>query len=168
MAGVRTLASGRKKWMVLTAKPANPSAMTASDLSAAINVGDKATRDGSFIRATPSNTIDSTHFNSEAQSQVFGESNYNAQIEPYQYRDASTGKLDGTDNALHAAFATKGTTLYIWERKGPKEPVAAASGDDYTLYEVLTDAPQEPDATGYMRDVVPLAVQQVWTGTLGS
>lgn len=168
MAGVRTLARGKKKWMVLTERPTNPEAMTASDLTDAINVGDRATAEGSFIRATNSNTLDSTHFNSVNASVVFAEGNFNAQIEPYQYRDPETGAIDAVDNALHDAFATKGTTLYIWERKGIKEGEAPASGDAYKLFEVLTDEPQEPDSTGYMRDVVPLSVQQSWSGTLGS
>ena len=53
------------------------------------------------------------------------------------------------------------------ERRGPKEPVAWATGDVYRLFEVITDQPQSQDTSdGYMRDVVPLVVQSTVTGTV--
>ena len=167
MAGVRTLANGRRKWAILTVKPAGLAAVKVSELTAGINVGDRATNAGSYLRASGSTTVDSTHFNSEAASQALGASNWEGQIEPYLYLDATTGKVDATDSALHTAVATKGATLWIVERRGPKEPVAWATGDVYRLFEVITDQPQSQDTSdGYMRDVVPLVVQSTVTGTV--
>lgn len=166
MAGARTLANGRKKWMILTTKPTDPTAMAVADLASGINVGDRATLAGTFLRAAASNTVDSTHFNSESASVALTEDNWTGQIEPYEYLDTATSLPDAVDNAVHDAVGTKGTILYIWERRGPKEGVEPAIGDPYKLFEALTDRPQEPAESGYIRDVVPLMVQQVWEGVL--
>ena len=166
MAGVRTLADGRMKWMVLTAKPATPAALKVADLASAVNVGDKATKSGTYIRGAASDTSEATHFNSTVKGTALGQSNYAGQIEPYMYLDPTTGIPDATDNALYALFAVKGTTLYVFERRGPVESVANASGQPYVLYEVQVDSAQQPEQTGLMRDVFPLSVLNRWTGTL--
>lgn len=167
MAGVRTLADGREKWAILTDKPANPTAMTLAEVTAGVNLGDRATRSGTYLRATASDTVEDRPFNALNNSSALGASNYEGQIEPYLLLDPLTGKPDAVDNEVYELFEVKGTTLWIPKRKGPLETVAWAEGDDYVLYEVVADSMQEPsEVSGNLRAIVPLIVRNAIRGTV--
>lgn len=167
MAGVRTLADGREKWIIMTEKPADPQAVTLAELTAGVNLGDRATRSGTYLRATASDTVADRPFNALNNSQALGASNYEGQIEPYLLLDPATGKPDAVDNEVYELVDTKGTTLWVWKRKGPLESVAPAASDNYELAEVVADEMQEPsDQSGNLRAVVPLIVRTMVKGTV--
>lgn len=169
MAAVKTLADGREKWTVLTTKPAAPTALKLADLTAGIDASCQIAKNGSRISATASDTVSDPALCSDTNAQAFGASNYEGSIAPFRLLDPVTGAYATADNTVMEAVALKGTTLWIAVREGPKATTAWAVGDDYELYEVLTDNPQRPSEAGtYIKRNVPLAVQQNWSGKVAS
>lgn len=169
MAGVPTLADGRIKLTILDAPPPNP--------EDGVAVGDLAGDDAQCnvlksdfrLSATGSDTVADTLLCSDSNAVVFGASNYEGTMTVVRFLDPSTGLPDSTDDWLYDAVRDKGTHLWLAVRYGKAHGDAWADGDEYELYHVITDEPQQPsDAGGYIKKVVPLGVQRAFKGVVGA
>lgn len=99
---------------------------------------------------------------------VFGASNYEGTVTPFRYLNPA-GLADEANDIAWDLLKEKGTTLWLLEREGPKFDAAFAVGQEYDLYEVVTDEPQKPgDRTGFIKRVVPLGVQRHWRGIVAA
>ena len=167
--GVRTLADGRTKLILLTAKPANPEAVTLAEAEAGIDASCQVAKSGTRISATASDTISDPPLCSDTNAQAFGAANYEGTLAPFWYLDPVTGAYDEADNEVYEATRNKGTTLWALLREGPRAAQELAVGDPYDLYEIVTDNPQRPSETGsYIKRNIPVAVQAAWQGEVGA
>lgn len=165
---VKTLADGRTRWILLTTKPTDPNAVTLTEALAGLNVSCDVAKSGSRISATGSDSVSDPPLCSSTNAQAFGASNYEGSIAPFWYLDAD-GLYDSSDNAAMEAVKAKGTTLWLLEIEGPVATAETVAGEQYELFEVLTDNPQKPTETNtYVKRNVPLAVQQAWKGVIAA
>lgn len=157
---MRTLASKRERWVILTTRPADPDAVTADEA----NDGERIECEllaASRISATGATTV------SEAS---LCEDEVNVPVQR-QFEGSLTAfslyNEDGTpseDDVILEALREFGTRVWILTSKGPKHTEDFEDGQGYSLYEVLTDEPQEPSDRGaYFKQVYPLFVQRAWT-----
>lgn len=162
----RSLADGRIKLAILTAKPANPLAPTVAELSAGIDASCRVLSSDYTLGATDSDRITGEKaLCEEGNVSALGSSNFAAGITPFRYF-TSTGASETTADAVFQALKAKGTTVYLYERQTSKKSTEVwAIGDEVDGYEVITDNPQKPsEMTGYIKRRVPMEVQNAWTG----
>ncbi len=167
----KTLADGRIALIALTTKPANPEAIPASVLNAARATGDLSCRilkSDYRLSAVASDTVNEAELCSTGNAVTFGASNYEGSITPFRYL-TEDGAADTAADIAWALLRDKGTTLWLVEREGPEYDADFATGDEYEIYEVVTDEPQKPsDRSGFIKRVVPLGVQRRWNGTVAA
>lgn len=160
MAGVKTLADKRIKMAVLTVKPADLAAITVTELTAGIDASCLVAASNTRFSPSASETINDPAICEGANTPVYGASNYEGSLAPFWYLDAATGKYTAADNTLYEAVREKGSRVWVVLREGPEWDVAWAAGDEYEVYEVISDNPQRPtEAAGYIKRIVPVAVQ---------
>lgn len=161
MPAVRTLADGRIKYTILTTAPADLEAITVAELSAGIEASCKVAANGTRFSATASDTISDPAFCEDANSSVPGRSNYEGTVAPFVLYDDTTQAYQAGDNEVFEALRAKGTRAWHVFRKGPAYDQAWAAGDVYSVYEGVTDNPQEPsDTAGYFKANVPVMVNK--------
>lgn len=154
-----TLADGRIKLTILTTAPADMAAVTLTELAAGIEAATRINKPDYRLSPTASDTVPDQPLASEGNAVTFGNSNYEGSITVLRFLDAA-GKPVVLEDVLWEAMRTKGTRLWGVERIGPKESVDWARGDEYEIYEFITDNPQKPsDRAGYIKHVVPVGVQ---------
>lgn len=165
----KTLADARIKLTILTVKPANLAAISATVLNAGIHADGRIMKSDYRLSPTASDTVNEAELSASGNAVVYGNSNYEGSITPFRYLD-ETGAPDDTEDVVFAAVRDKGTTLWLVEREGPKASVAWTTGDEYEVYEVLTDTPQKPSdrTSGYIKRIVPLGVQNRVEGVVAS
>ena len=163
--GVRSLAAGRTKLVVLTTAPADPKNPTLAELSAGIDISCRVK--GSSFKAGPTDSekVDSDVLCEDIKSQAFGQSNYELEYEPYRYWNPETGLFEaGTTGAdigdkAFQLVKEKGTLLHYYVRRTfskSKEPFAA---DEEVLYLAGdNDWPQYVDGDGYQSRLVKVNV----------
>lgn len=156
----KTLADARTRLAILTTKPADLGAISAAALSSGIDASCRILKSDYRLSPTASDTVPDTELCSEGNAVTYGASNYEGSVTPFWYLDA-TGKTDVTDDVVYQALKVKGSALWFVEREGPRYDEPWATGDNYEVYEVVTDNPQKPsDRAGYIKRVVPLGVQR--------
>lgn len=158
----RSLADGKTKLTILTAKPVNPAAPTVSELEDGIDLSCNILSSDFTWGATDSDKIAEKALCDEGNANAIGASNYQAGITVWRYFDAAGG-FDAVEDAGFEAVKTKGTTLWGYARKTDKPSTAPweASDEIYLGAEVATDAPQPPsDQGGYIKWRVPMEVQR--------
>jgi len=167
----KTLADGRIALIALTVKPADPEAITESVLNAARATGDLSCRilkSDYRLSPTASDTLQEAELCATGNATSFGASNYEGSVTPFRYLDED-GQADGANDIGWTLLKEKGTTLWLVEREGPEYDVPFAAGDDYEIYEVVTDEPQKPsDRSGFIKRIVPLGVQRKWNGVVAA
>lgn len=160
----KTLAEGRVRVTILTAKPADPANLTAEEVKAGKNITCQILKSGYKLGATASDTVNEPALCAVGNAQAFGAANYEGELTVFDYRQAD-GKPDAAEGTALNALKTRGTTLWIVEREGPIESKEIVAGDIVDLYEVITDSPQKPqERSGYIKRTIPLGVQQAWEG----
>lgn len=155
---VRSLAAGRKKFVILTAKPADPKNPTMAELSEGIDASCRVK--GSTFKYGPvdSEKVDSDVLCEDIKGQSFGQSNYQLEFDPYRFWDPETGqaKLPETGPAGDIADAVfqlvkeKNTYLYYYVRETYKKSKEDfAPGDELTYLGGSNDWPQPGEGDGY-------------------
>ena len=161
--GVRVLADEHIKFTVLTTKPSNPAAPTAAELEAGIDASCLVTADGFTWTATDSERIGEAPLCSGNVAESPGRGNYDLSFNAWRYFDETTGAVDTAADELFQAVKEKGTTLWGYVRRSGKEysdPWAAT--DEIQLGgEFVTDTPQSPDNTGFIKYRIPALPQKM-------
>lgn len=161
MPGVKTLADAKTKVSLLTTVPADLSAITTTELTAGIDVSCLLAKSGTRFSATGSDTIADQAWCDEANTQVFGASNYEAAAAVFWMLDSADGSYAAADNTAYEALKAKGTRVVFVLREGPDYGDAWAAADVYDAFEVITDNPQKPTETsGYIKRIIPMLVQK--------
>lgn len=160
-----TLADGKTRAVVFTEPPtslATDGPLTATEWNGATTIHDQVLKADFSIGATGSDTVNDAPLSSSGNATTFGASNYagNATILRFLTPD---GQPDPEDDHVWTLFRTKGTHLWIGVSDGKDPDADGASGDEYSLYHVVTDNPQRPsDRSGFIKHPVVLGVQRAW------
>jgi hypothetical protein len=168
----KTLADGRLALIAFTTKPTGDlEALTATVINAARAAGDLSCRvlkSDYRLSATGSDTVADTELCSTGNAVTYGASNYEGTVTPFRYLTPA-GLADAANDIAWDLLKEKGTTLWLLEREGPEYNAEFAVGQEYDLYEVVTDEPQKPgDRTGFIKRVVPLGVQRHYRGVVAA
>lgn len=166
-----TMQDGRRKLVAFTTDPADggdPEALSLAALTSGIDIQCKVLKSDFRLSPTASDTVPDTPLCATGNAVVYGASNYEGSATPFLYFD-ETGQPDADDNDVWELFKTKGAHIWIVDRVGPLETEELAAGDEYRLWHVVTDTPQDPsDQGGYIKRVVSLGVQRMWAGTIAA
>lgn len=164
----KSLADGRIKLSIMSSKPADPLAPTVTELEAGIDAAMRILSSDFKLGPVASDTVDEKPIGQEGNSKVFTTSNYEGHITPFRYFDA-TGKAEVSGvggeigDAVFQAVKVKGTRLWIAKRFTSKKSTAAwAAEDEVEVYEVVTDNAQDAEATGYIKKLLDLSVDEAW------
>lgn len=163
-----TLADGRLKVAVLTTEPADLTAITFAELTAAIDASPKLNKPDYRLSPTASDTVPDQPLDSKGNATTFGNTNYEGTATALRFLQAD-GTPDVALDDLYTAMKTKGARLWFVEREGPLATQAWAAADTYEVFEVITDEPQKPQTmAGYIKRVIPLGVQDHQEGTVAA
>lgn len=163
---MRSLADGHEKIAVLTTKPVNPAAPTATELNAGIDASCAVLASDWQFGPTDSDTFAEPAVCTDSNAQAYGRSNgqFGATIFRH-FATATPGQADATADVAFAALKVKGTVVWVYSRITAKKSAEPWAADDEIRYgaEVLTDTPQPPQETGgYIKARVPGQVQESW------
>lgn len=172
----KSKAEGREKWMLLSAPPADPTAVTLTEAQAGIDASCAIAAADSRISAAASATFSDPAVCDEIAVTEFGQSNFEGNIAPYRFFDeegaseVGTGSDSEVRDEVYQMLKDKDTQLYVLLRDTSKRSREdLASGDEYELYQVVTDEPQRPSSReGYQKRIVPLAIRNAWKGEIGT
>jgi hypothetical protein len=160
----RTIADKRERWVWLETEPADPTAVTAAEANAGIRMECDLLSSDSRLSPTASDTINERAICESTNAQAPTNGNAEGRLAVFRDIDPDTGLPVASGDEVFAAVSTKGTRGWVLKSKGPLYTEDFAADHPYSLYEVVTDEPQEPsDRGGYIKDVVPLLVQDFWT-----
>ncbi|MFI8778224.1 hypothetical protein ACIGH6_14225 [Brachybacterium paraconglomeratum] len=168
----KSKAEGREKWILLSAPPADPTAVTLTEATAGIDASCALSSADSRISAAASATFSDPAICDEIAVTEFGQSNYEGNIAPFRFwSDDGTSEVGSEGQVRDEVFQAvkeKDTELYILLRDTSKlSRDALEVGDEYELYQVVTDTPQRPSSReGYQKRIVPLAIRNAWTGEI--
>lgn len=162
MAGVKTLADGNVKVVLLAARPADINAITVTEATA-VGAKDMSSRilSSDFdLGPTGSDSIPDKPLDAKGNANTHGLSNFGGGLSVFRYFDPATGMADATDDWAYDAVKDKGTTLCLVVRETGKDSGdAIVAGDEYRYYEAETDDPVRGDRSGYIKWRINLAVQ---------
>ena len=159
--GSRVLADGKTRFTVLTTKPANPDAPTATELNAGIHLHNNVLTSDFAFGATDSDKVAEKPLGSSGNANAIGADNYQLAFTIWR-KFASAGGFDATDEAGWAALKVKGATLWAYARQTDKDADEdwAASDEFYLGAEFTNDNPQRTDGTGFIKYRCPCEVQK--------
>ena len=163
----KTLADGKTRVAILSAKPADPYAPTLAELNAGIDASCRINSADYNVTPTSSETVEEKELCVEGAAVAFGPSNATIEFTPFRYIDGA-GKAEETveegeiGDAVYQATKTKGTRLWIYQRETKKATEPWAAGDEVDGYEFITDNPQQVDRTGYIKRKIVGAYQDMW------
>ena len=161
MSGPRTL-DGLERVRVSTTRPDNPGALTAVEADEFVTIECHILKSDFRLSPTASDTISDSLLCTVGNAVSYGASNYEGTVSPVRFLDED-GLPDPENDIAWDLFKQKGTRLWILVSEGPAHTEAFASGQEYDLYEVVTDSPQKPsDRAGWIKRTVPLGVQNAW------
>lgn len=170
----KSKAEGREKWILLATPPADPKAVTMTEVEDGIDASCAISSADSRISAAASATFSDPAVCDEIAVTEFGASNYEGNIAPFRYFDEAGKSETGTDGAVrdevYQALKDKDTEMYVLLRDTSKlSRDAMEAGDEYELYQVVTDNPQRPSSReGYQKRIVPLAIRNAWKGEIAA
>lgn len=154
----RVLADEHIKLTVLTTKPEDVTAPTATELNAGIDASCLVFADDYTWTATDSERIGERAICEGSASESPGIGNYDLGVTAWRWFDPETGEIDAAADELFAALKEKGTTVWAYERRTGKEHSEdwAASDEIHLGGEVTTDTPQVTENTGFIKYRIPL------------
>lgn len=161
----KSLADGKIKLAILSAKPANPASVTVAELTAGLDASSRILSSDYTLGPVDSDKVAEKPLSQEGNSNAMGPSNYQAGVTPFRYFNGS-GASEAVEDAVYQALKTKGARVWLVERQTSKKSTDAwAASDEIDVFEVITDNPQKPsDMGGYIKRRVPMEVQDAWIG----
>lgn len=159
----RVLADEHIKLTVLTTKPADVEAPTATELNAGIDASCLVFADDYTWTATNSERVGERAICEGSASESPGIGNYDLGITAWRWYDPETGEIDATADELFAALKEKGTVVWVYERRSGKRYSEdwAAADEIHLGGEVTTDTPQATSNTGFIKYRIPLMSGQM-------
>lgn len=155
------LADKRITLWLMTTPPKDPAKVTIAELAAAKNISCKITKADFSLGPSGSDTVNDPLLCGGAAS-AFGNSQYSGQLPVARFLD-NEGHAIEEDDILWDATKAKGSTLWLGLRMGPRWDAAPVAKDEVSVYEALTDDPQNPsDFNGWIKRITPLAIQNAW------
>ena len=157
----RVLADGKTKFTILTTKPVNPAAPTATELNAGIDLSCDILSSDFTWGATDSDKIAEKALCDEGNANAIGASNYAGGFTLWR-KFATGGGFDETAETGWAALKEKGSTLYGYARQSDKDATDAWAATDeiYLGAEFITDTPQRTDGSGFIKYRLPVEIQK--------
>ncbi|WP_224279140.1 phage tail tube protein [Nocardioides lacusdianchii] len=157
----KSLADGHLKFTILTEKPANPSAVTATILNAGVDASCAVLASDFTFSPADSDKVNEKALCTTNNANAIGADNFQAGATFFRYFDEVTGAADLLEDEAYQAVKEKGTTVWGFLRESGKLSTADwADGDEYLWMELLTDRPQRPsNAGGYIKRRVPMEPQ---------
>lgn len=154
--------------MLLTTEPADLTAVTATEANAGIRAECFLTTD-SRISASGSTTTQEAAICDGAVAAIPVDRQFEGSLTVFRDLDPATGQPAASGDEVFQALSEFGTTLWVLVSKGPEYTEDFASGQEYKVYEVITDEPQEPSSReGSIKEVVPLHVQRGERGVIAT
>jgi hypothetical protein len=162
MVAVKSLADGHTKLAVLATAPANPDAITLTELTSALDASCRIAKNGYALGPTASETFADPALCEDVNSNVWGASNFEASIPVFRYFDDSTNLVDEEGDEVYQALKEKGTEVWFVERESLKKSTDPwGAGDVVSVYRGLLDNPQKgSDRTGFIKNTVAPAIQE--------
>lgn len=154
-------ADNSEKVTVLQTKPADLAALTLTELTAGIDIEDWILKSDFRLSPTASATHNDTPLGAKGTWVNFAEGNAEGTVTVLRDLDEAGKPIPNSDGqAVFDLLKEKGTEVWIAVRRGPDPDVPWAAGDEYSVYQVTTDEPQEPtDRAGYQKVVIQLGVR---------
>lgn len=161
MAGARVLADGKTKFTILTTKPANPAAPTATELNAGIDLSCDILQSDFTWGATDSEKIPEKALCDEGNANAIGASNYEGGFTLWR-KFAAGGGFDEASETGWAAVKVKGATLWGYARQmdKPSTDLWASTDEIYLGGEFINDTPQKQEGTGFIKYRTPVEIQR--------
>lgn len=157
------MADKRERWVILTTAPENPNAVTAAEANAGLRAECDLLASGTTLSPTASDTINERSFCESSNAAVPTTGNAEGSLTVFRDLDPDTGLPVASGDAIFAALVPKGAEVHILRSKGPLHTEDFAAAHPYDLYRVVTDNKQDPsERGGYVKDVIPLFVQDFW------
>ena len=162
MATVKSLADGHTKLAVLAIAPTDPTAITLTELEAALDASCRIAKNGYSLGPTASETFADPALCEDVNSNVWGASNFESSIPVFRYYDDTTQQIDEAGDEVYQALKEKGTEVWLVERESLKKSTDPwAAGDVVNVYRALLDNPQKAsDRTGYIKNTIAPAIQE--------
>lgn len=155
-----TAADGREKVTALLTAPADLKAVTVAEATAGIDIHWHVNKPDFRLSPTASATHNDTPLGAKGTWNNFADGNAEGTLTVF--RDLGPDGKPVADSESEAVFEMvkeKGTELWLLVRKGPEADDPWEAGDEYSVFQVRTDEPQDPsDRSGFLKYVVPLGV----------
>ena len=150
--GARVLADGKTKFSILTTKPVNPAAPTATELNAGIDLSDDVLSSDFTFGAVDSDKVAEKPLSASGNANAIGASNFQAAFTLWR-KFATAGGFDAADETGWDAVKEKGSTVWAYARQMDKEASEAwaAADEIYLGAELTTDTPQPTDGSGFIK-----------------
>ena len=161
--GARVLADGKTKFTILTTKPVNPAAPTATELNAGLDLSDDVLTSDFTFGAVDSDKVAEKALGASGNANAIGASNFQAAFTLWR-KFATAGGFDAADEEGWAAVKEKGSTVWAYARQMDKDASEAwaAADEIYLGAELTTDTPQRTDGSGFVKYRVPCEPQLGW------
>lgn len=161
MATVKSLADGHTKLAVLAIAPADPTAITLTELQAGLDASCRIAKNGYTLGPTASETFADPALCEDVNATVWGASNFESSIPVFRYFDDTTQLVDPEGDEVYESLKEKGTEVWLVERESLKKSTDEwEAGDVVSVYRALLDNPQKAsDRTGYIKNVIAPAIQ---------
>lgn len=158
----RVLADGRRKFTILTIKPANPEAPTVTELNAGIHLEAKVMSSDFEWNATGSDKVTEPSLADDIKANSLGQGNYSVGFSLWRYY-LTAGGVDPAEDAAFVAVQDKGTTLWGYDRISEKPATDAWAADDpiHLGGEFTVDTPQAMK-DGWTKFRVPGEMQRAY------
>ncbi|WP_432789241.1 hypothetical protein QYM46_12960 [Brevibacterium sp. K11IcPPYGO002] len=157
------LADGKTKVTILPTAPADPKAITLTELEAGIEASCAILTSDYNVGAATSESVDEKALCQEGNASTWGASNGTIEFTLFlEYDDQHQLDLESEAGKAYEAVKAKGTQVYIVQRETSKTSKEAwASGDPYEYFHGIADNPQHVDRTGYVKRKVTAAFQEM-------
>lgn len=163
----RSLADGKKKFVVLPAAPVDINAVTVSEATAGEDYSCAVLSSDFDLGFDASDRIQEKALCVKGNAEALGASNISGGFTVFREFDASTGLPDATADSegLWDLVKEKGGTLHILIRHSGKDAGDAfEAGDEYVYVEFANDVPQKSNMDGYIKHRVDGAPQRYSNG----
>lgn len=157
------LADGKTKVTILPAAPADPKAITLTELEAGIEASCAIMMSDYNVGAATSESVDEKSLCQEGNASTWGASNGTMEFTLFlDYDDQHALDLTSDKGKAYEAVKSKGTQVYLVQRETSKTSKEAwEAGDEYEYFHGIADNPTHVDRTGYVKRKITAAFQEM-------